>query len=390
MFDRRMRVAGYELLFRQGYVHEASVIDDVAATANVMLNVFTEIGPERIVGPHPGWINVSRDFVLRGLAEVAPPGLVGLEILEGQVIDDEFVAAVAGLKEQGYRLSLDDFEYTPDADRLLDIVDMVKLDIMALGPARFTAHVAQARQRGLSVLAEKVETHEDHAFCMAAGCDLFQGYFYRRPKLFAPARVEANRAGLMELIAALHDPQAELQELERLIVRDVALSVRLLRYINSAFFGLAMEVTSIGQALALLGIENLKRWATLTVFASIEGKPAELTITALTRGRFCELAGARPTFVEPSQLFTLGLFSVIEALLDTPIQEVLESIPFPQQMRDALIVHNGDMGRLLDCVTALELGEFERAEKLVPGCAQAHTDAIVWANDAADPLFGGM
>ena len=206
-----MRVAGYELLFRPGHVDEASVIDDVAATANVMLNVFTEIGPERILGPHPGWINVSRDFVLRGLAGVAPPGLVGLEILEGQVIDDEFVGAVADLKAQGYRLSLDDFEYTADADPLLDLVDMVKLDILALGRARFTAHVAEARRRGLAVLAEKVETHEDHAFCMAAGCDLFQGYFYRRPKLFAPARVEANRTGLMELIAALHDPSAELR-----------------------------------------------------------------------------------------------------------------------------------------------------------------------------------
>lgn len=385
-----MRVAGYELLFRPGIVTDASVTDDVSSTANVMLNVFTEIGPERILGPHPGWINVSREFVLRGFAEVAPPGLVGLEILENQLIDDAFVTAVAGLKEQGYRLSLDDFEYSAAAEPLLEIVDMLKLDIMMLGRPRFEAHVAQARRHGLAVLAEKVETDDDHAFCMAAGCDLFQGYFYRRPKLFAPVRVEANRAALMQLIAALHDPAIELQELEVMIACDVVLSVRLLRYINSAFFGIAREVTSIGQAVALLGIENLKRWATLTVFASIDGKPAELTVTALTRGRFCELAGARMTAAEPSQLFTLGLFSVIEALLDTPIEEVLETIPFPQHMRDALVDHRGRMGRLLDCVNALEMGEFERAAVLVPGCAEAHTAAIVWANDAADPLFGGM
>ena len=112
MFDRRMRVAGYELLFRAGFVTEAAVVDDVAATANVMLNVFTEIGPERILGSRPGWINVSRDFLMRGLASVAPPGIIGLEILEDQVIDDEFVATVAELKEQGYRLALDDFEYS--------------------------------------------------------------------------------------------------------------------------------------------------------------------------------------------------------------------------------------------------------------------------------------
>ena len=388
MFDRRMRVAGYELLFRAGFVSEAAVIDDVAATANVMLNVFTEIGPERILGSHPGWINVSRDFLLRGLATVAPPGLVGLEILEDQVIDDEFIASVVELKEQGYQLALDDFEYSPEAEPLLDLVDVVKLDVLALGRERFSEHVTRARRHGLAVLAEKVETHEDHEFCMAAGCDLFQGYFYRRPKLFAPARLNANRAALMQLIAALHDPYAELHELERLIARDVALSVRLLRYINSAFFGLHCEVTSIGQAVALLGIENLQRWATLTVFASIDGKPAELTITALTRGRFCELAGTRIRGAEPSQLFTLGLFSVIEALLDTPIEEVLKSIPFPQQMRDALVAHAGEMGRLLDCVTALEMGDFARADERIPGCARAHTEAMIWANEAADPLLG--
>jgi c-di-GMP phosphodiesterase len=391
IFDRRMRVAGYELLFRAGYVAEAAVIDDVAATASVMLNVFNEIGPERILGSHPGWINVSRDFLIRGLVEVAPPGLIGLEILEDQVIDAELITAVEQLKGLGYRLSLDDFEYSPESEALLRLVDMVKLDILALGPARFSAHVACARRHGLAVLAEKVETHEDHEYCMAAGCDLFQGYFYRRPKLFAatPGRVDANRAALMEVIAALNDSNAELHDLERLIARDVALSVRLLRYINSAFFGLHCEVTSIGQAVTLLGIENLQRWATLTVFASIDGKPAELTITALTRARFCELAGAHIRGVEGSQLFTLGLFSVIEALLDAPIEEVLKSIPFPQQMCDALIEHSGDMGRLIDCVTALETGDFDHAEELMPGCGRSHTDAIIWANDASDPLFGG-
>ena len=295
MFDRRMCVAGYELLFRAGFVHEAAVIDDVAATASVMLNVFNEIGPERLLGPHPGWINVSREFLIRGLVEVAPPGLIGLEILEDQVIDAELITAVEQLKGLGYRLALDDFEYGPEADALLGLVDMVKLDILALGRARFSAHVACARKRGLAVLAEKVETHEDHEYCMAAGCDLFQGYFYRRPKLFTPtpARLDANRAALMQVIAALHDPTAELQDLERLIARDVALSVRLLQYINSAFFGLHCEVTSIGQAIALLGIENLQRWATLTVFASIDGKPAELTITALTRDGSASSPGPR-------------------------------------------------------------------------------------------------
>jgi c-di-GMP phosphodiesterase len=179
----------------------------------------------------------------------------------------------------------------------------------------------------------------------------------------------------------------ELHQLERLVARDVMLSFRLLRYINSAFFGLRCEVSSIAQALALLGIENLKRWATLTIFASIDGKPPELTVTALIRARFCERSGENILAATSSELFTLGLFSVIDALMDTPIEEVLASIPFPEDMRYALIAHSGEMGRLLDCVTALEAGDFDRAQALVPGCGQLYVESIIWANDAADPLF---
>jgi c-di-GMP-related signal transduction protein len=387
IFDRRMRVAGYELLFREGSEGDAVVVDDVAATATVMLNAFTEIGLERILGSHTGWINVSRELLLGDLAAAAPPGLIGLEILEDQVIDDQLVAAVDELRRQGYRLALDDFQHSLDVERLLPLVDVVKLDIAQLGREGLLEQAAYVRRHGKAVLAEKVETHTDHAYCLNTGCDLFQGYFYRRPELLSHRSIDANRLSLLQLIAALQDPRIELRELERLIARDVVLSFRLLRYINSAFFGLRCEVSSIGQAVALLGIQNLKRWATLTVFTSIEGKPSELTVTALIRARFCELAAARATSATASELFTLGLFSVIDALLDTPIQDLLASIPFPEEMRDALIAHDGEMGELLDCVTALENADFDCAEALMPNCGALHLESIIWANDAADPLF---
>ena len=184
----------------------------------------------------------------------------------------------------------------------------------------------------MKLLAEKVETQEDYAFCADLGCELFQGYFFCRPELLRDREIAASRLSLLEVIAALQDPGVDLAQLERLIARDVSLSFRLLRYINSAFFGLRMEVSSIGQALALLGVQNLRRWATLSVFASIDDKPPELTVTALIRGRFCELAGEHLSAIQ-GELFTLGMFSVIDALMDTPIEEVLASIPFPGDMR---------------------------------------------------------
>ncbi len=387
IFDRHLHVAGYELLFREGEATAALVADSEGATASVVLNSFTEIGLERLVGSKPAWVNVSREFVLDGLAGTMPPSVVGLEILEDELLDERFVHALIELKRQGYRLALDDFQYSVSAERLLPLVDVVKLDLLALGRQGIAREVARLQPYGMTLLAEKVESHEEHAYCAGLGCDLFQGFFFCRPELLHNRGIVANRASMLQVMAALQDPTVQLGQLERVIGRDVGLSFRLLRYINSAFFGLRFEISSTGQALALLGVENLKRWATLTVLASIDGKPPELTVTALVRARFCEQAGKQLPGPRPGELFTLGLFSVIDALMDAPIEEVVEMIPFPSDMRDALTGRQGEKGALLECVTALETGDFDRAEQLVCGAGDLYVEALVWAGEAAGPLF---
>jgi c-di-GMP-related signal transduction protein len=340
------------------------------------------------VGRHTAWLNVTREFVIAGHARSAPAGLVLLEILEDQLIDDDFVEAVRDLKGDGYRLALDDFQFTPSAEPLLDLVDVVKLDLLALGRDNLRREVERLKPYGVKLLAEKVERQSDYRYCAHAGCELFQGYFFCQPEIVRGRRVDANRLMLLELLVALHDPAADLHELERMVARDLGLSYRLLRYINSAFFGLRQQVRSIGQAVALLGLESLKHWAALTIFASIDDKPAELTVTALVRARFCELAGDRHrATASRGELFTLGLFSVIDALMNTPIDQLLEKIPFPADMRAALISHDGEKGQLLECITAVEAGDFDGAEAMVPNAGELYLASVAWANDAADPLF---
>jgi EAL and modified HD-GYP domain-containing signal transduction protein len=387
IFDRHLHVAGYELLFRGGEATSALVADSEGATASVVLNSFTEIGLERLVGSKPAWVNVSREFVLGGLASTMPPAVVGLEVLEDELLDERFVHALIELKRQGYRLALDDFRYSVSAERLLGLVDVVKLDLLELGREGMAREIARLKPYGMTLLAEKVESHEAHAFCAELGCDLFQGFFFCRPELLHKRGIVANRASMLQVVAALQDPAVQLGRLERMISRDVGLSFRLLRYINSAFFGLRFEISSIGQALALLGVDNLKRWATLTVLASIDGKPPELTVTALVRARFCEQAGEQLAGPRPGELFTLGLFSVIDALMDAPIEEVVEMIPFPSDMREALIARTGEKGALLECVTALEAGDFDRAQQLVRGAGDLYVEALMWASAASGPLF---
>ncbi|MGO9973101.1 MAG: EAL and HDOD domain-containing protein [Solirubrobacteraceae bacterium] len=279
-----------------------------------------------------------------------------------------------------------DFLYTPDTERLLAFAEFVKLDLLALGHDGLAKIVTRLAPTGVTLVAEKLETPEDYAFCAHAGCHLFQGYFFCRPQLMRGRRIDANRAALLDLLAALHDPTTELADLQRKIVLDVRLSFRLLRYINSAFFGLRQQVRSIRQAVALLGLEHLRQWATLTVFTSIDDKPAELTTTALVRARFCELAAHDDPDATGNELFTLGLFSVIDALLDTRMTELLAKLPLATDVCEALADHKGPKGQLLECLHALESGDLASAKTTVPTAGQLYISALAWADETIQRL----
>jgi c-di-GMP phosphodiesterase len=386
IFDRHLDAVGYELLFRGGFADQALVVDPEGATATVMLNSLTEIGVERLVGSKPAWINVSRDFIVEGYARLLPSHLFVVEVLEGQTVDGPLVAAARALRGAGHRLALDDFVYDETLEPLLELAGVVKVDLLALGRDRFQSEVERLRLRGVPVLAEKLETYEDYAFCAQLGCDLFQGYFFCRPQIIRGDRVEANKLSVLKLLASLQESSVELHDLERTIGTDPRLSYRLLRYINSAFFGLEQQVRSIGQAVALLGIENLTRWATLSLFTMIEDKPAELTLTALARARFCELAADHLNSIAQSEMFTVGLLSVLDALLDMPMTDALEEIPLAPDILAALIDHSGPRGQALDCVVTLEGGDLGRAEGLIANASALYVDAVVWADSAVDAL----
>jgi c-di-GMP phosphodiesterase len=386
IFDPQLELAAYELLFRGANNHQsAQFSDNEEATSTVVINAFTELGLDTVVGDRRAWLNVSRDFILGAMAYALPKDRIVLELLEDQAVDQELLNQLDLLRRDGYRIALDDFAWSDDREPLLSHVDIVKVEILGRDPEAVAADVAKLRPYDVTLLAEKLETREDYDRCAALGFELFQGYFFCKPEMLSAKGVAPNRLSMLQLVAALQDPDIQFGDLETLIARDVALSYRLLRYINSAFFGLRREVDSIGRALALLGLENVKRWSTLTIFAGIDEKPREVIVTGLTRARFCELAGPKH-FDEgqPDRLFTLGLFSVIDALMDAPMEDVLSKIPFPAEMNDALIKHTGTKGELLDAALSSERGEFPS-----PALAEIQLEAMAWATEAAEQLFEG-
>jgi c-di-GMP phosphodiesterase len=380
IFDLGLEVVGYELLFRGANQNTAVISDHHEATSTVVINALTEFGLDAVVGERRAWINVTRDFLLQGYAKALPRGRVVLELLEDQLIDEALITALEDHRARGYQIALDDYAGSELLAAGLEHVDIVKFDILGRDRAAVQEDLGRLAHRGLTLVAEKVETREDHEYCLELGFQLFQGYFFCKPERMEAKAVAPNRLSILQLVAALQDPKIEIAQLETLVSRDVALSYRLLRYINSAFFGLRREVDSIGRALMLLGIDNVKRWATLSIFAGVEEKPRELIETALVRARFCELVGEG----NRDQLFTLGLFSVVDALLDAPMEDVLASMPFPEEMRLALISREGPKGELLAAALSFERGEF------VPPLdefASAYAEAMAWATNAADELF---
>jgi EAL and modified HD-GYP domain-containing signal transduction protein len=388
IFNRKLEVVGYELLFRGGYVHEGAISDPERATATVLLNLLTELDVGKVVGHKRAWVNVPGEFILSGLAEAIPPSLVGFDVQEGDLADERMPERLRELRTAGYHLALDDFQGRAGSLAVVKSFEVVKLNMVKLGRRRLADNIQLLRRYQGTLLAQGLETREAHEFCETAGCDFFQGYFFCQPSVLATRRISANRLALLRVIAAMHQQGVQLSELQELIAHDVALSYRLLRYVNSAYFGLRGEVRSIGQALALLGVENVRRWATLTIMATVDDKPTELTLTALIRARFCELAGAHLGITSAPELFTLGLFSVLDAMMDAPMQDVVASLPLADDVRDALSFRKGERGRLLDCVVALELGNHDQAQAIVARAGELYLDAIMWANSVADALLG--
>lgn len=387
IYDRDLRVAAYELLFRaDARAGDSAVVDGDRATSEVISGSIVDLGLDRVVGEQCAFINVTARFLSGELPLPRHNGRIVLEVLEDVPIDEALVARLTELSRAGYRLALDDFEFRPGAEALLPLADYVKLDVLALDDAALADHVSRLRRHDVCLIAEKVETHEMLSRCEALGFDLFQGYFFCRPKIISGRRPSASRIAVLHLLARIQDPDASVDELELLVARDPALSYRLLRYINSAYCAVPVEVTSIRQALVLVGTRQVRDWATLLLMSRLsDGKPPELIATALIRARLCERLGEAVAGCDRSQAMTVGLLSVLDALLDRPMAEVTAELPLDEVTRGALTGGTGPLGDVLRQVIAYERGRFGEcpsADRL----SAAYLEAVAWADELQNAL----
>ena len=327
IYNRELDVIAYELLFRNSEENRGQFVDGDQATSQVLLNACLDIGLDTLVGTKRAFINVTLDFLLQDYALALPPERVGIEFVGDLLdIDPALSNKIRELSAQGYTISLDSYIYDEELNPLLEFVDWIKLDVSAVDHATLQEQVALILEYDVTLVAGRVETLKEFAYCRDLGFEYFQGFFLHRPDVVKGERSPTNRLTLLPLMAKLQDPALDFDDLEHLVSRDTTLSYKLLRLINSALYSRASKVESIRQALMLLGITFITNWINLIAMSGFDDQPSDLMNTAMIRARMCELLAQNEARSEQAAFFTVGLFSVLEVLMKRPMGKLATRI----------------------------------------------------------------
>ena len=364
---------GYELLYRALLTDTNAVFKDGnTATSQIFANTLFEMGLEAIVGPQLAFINFTRDFLVKDdliqlltaiRSENFDPRKIILEVLEDITLDNELFQALHKFKKKNFLIALDDVISIDKIAPILGqgLVDLIKIDLLAVNRSDLPELVNSIKQHGILLLAEKVETPQDFSICLELGFDLFQGYFFSKPEIIKNKnkKMDVSRLSLMRSLAATMDTQTSFHVLDPIISQDVGLSYKLLRLVNSGYYSLADEVKSIQQAISMIGLQQLRSWMMLLMMATVDDKPHELTATALQRAKMCEMLGKALGERKAESYFLIGLLSVLDAIMDLPMVQVVESLSLTAEITEALIYRKGKLGLALSAVIATEGGDWD-------------------------------
>lgn len=389
IYDRQLRVMGYELLYRANHVDRAEINNADFATSQVVLNAFAEMGLDRIVGNKKAFINLTRNFFLEKYPIPFLPDQVILEIPENIQVDDDLAQAIRAFKQRGFQIALDDVSLVSNVLPLLKLADIVKLDILAIDRQRLPGIITALRKSNLLLLAEKVETRDEFNLCNELGFDYFQGYFLCRPETIQSKKLPTSRMVILQLINKIQNPYVDFKALEEILAQDVILSYKLLRLVNSSYYSPSVRIDSIQQAVSYIGLEQLRGWLVLFLLSKTGDKPRELTILSLIRARMCEMIARQTRQGRPETHFLIGLFSMLDALMDMSMDQILASVALSDEAVAALVEHKGPMGAALSCAIAYERGDWNNVQFQnleISALRDIYLETLVWVSKMASAL----
>ena len=375
--NRKLDVVGYEILLNSN--DRSGSIDDLDVG-----HVLVDIGITRLAGNKDAHVGATRDTLLSGSLEQFPPDRTVVQVPFDFEPDEEMLAALHRVKEAGYGVAISGFADCREASSLLDVATFAKVDAAAMEKEQLIVCGSFLNERGITAVAGNVETYNQLRTCKTAGFEYFQGAFLCKPEVVEGRNIEPSSLAALKLVASLQDPDVKIDEIANLISTDVALSHKLLRTVNSPFYALPREVDSIHEAVVMIGLRQIARWASLMKLSAVGNKPTELTSLAMVRAKMCELVAERLGRTDQQLYFTVGLFSVLDALTDAPMERVVAELPLSDSVVEALVDGEGVLGATLTAVVAYEQGEWKNVE--VAGMSeekltQAFLDAIEWSDE---------
>lgn len=392
IFDLKKTVFAYELLFRDGLKNCVPEIDGDVATSKVLSSSFLTIGIEQVTGGKRAFINFTENLLKRKVPLMFPPETTVVEILEDVRPDPDLIASCRNIAGSGYLMALDDFVFQDDMGPLVELAEIVKVDFRQTPMDEIARLVERLSGYRGKLLAEKVETAEEFRDAAALGFQYFQGYFFSRPEILSGREISGTDMGLLRLVAEINQVDYDFEKIESILSADVSISYKLLRYINSAFFRRRTEITSIKHAMRYLGQEEMRRFVSLIALSRIaDAKPDELVRAACIKAKFCERLTCEDACREtPGEVFTLGLFANIDAILDRPMAEIMRELPLADRIKAALTDGSNDLGLFLSLSKHYEKGEWQSVCRIcgelgIQECRipPIYTEACQWADSLA-------
>lgn len=386
IFNRHRRVFAYELLFRDGTCNAFPGVDGNEATSSLLSSSFFTIGIEQIASGHKVFINFTEDMLLCRIPTMFPSRSVVVEILEDVTPTEDVIASCHYLADNGYTLALDDFVYSRNHIPLLELAKIIKIDFSQNSNDQIVKLVEISKKYHCKLLAEKIETYAEYNLASSMGFVYFQGYFFAKPEVLKNKEISSSQMIYMQLIMEVNRAEFEIKKLESLIKQDVAISYKLIKYLNSAYYSRLQPLSSIRQAIAFLGERGTKMFVSLIATSKLsENKPDELIRVSCIRARFLELLG-KELKQDQGAFFLLGLFSLLDAMLDASMASLMKQLPISAEITQALVYKTGPLFPYLQLIQLYEAGRWDELDAAMDHLhlkgtkiADFYLDAVRWS-----------
>lgn len=391
ILDKHNKVIGFELLFRDSNTNIYNYHDADEATLEVLRNSYFNIGMDKIIGNKMGFVNFTANLLQSDIVNLISPERVVIEILEDIEPDDKIIDACIRLKQKGFLIALDDFVFHEKYKRLVELADIIKIDFRITTGIERRHIIDRIKSGNVKFLAEKVETREEFEEAVAYGYSLFQGYYFSKPVIMSAKKIPENKMVHMQLLTELSSKEFNFDRIENLIKRDISISYKLLKLVNSSSFGFRRNIESLRQALVIIGEKEIKKWIYFIVIKNVGSKKPDILIQSLLlRGKFCELIVLNSAAKNKSDnAYLMGMLSMMDAILDKPLKEILNELMVSDEVKGALLDKRpGSLGRVLNIVKAYEEGnwdevllnskEFQLGEEVI---SKAYLQSCEWVNE---------